>query len=101
MGFYFVDPETYNKYKDEILSYSQSIQVNTQEFLPEEKRKRPLSDKEIAEKMGWMNGWSGKYGWWRNVMPIPLTNGKRRWSSRTGHAGNTPGPGCLRSRRNT
>ena len=52
MGFYFVDPETYNKYRDEILSYSQSIQVNTQEFLPEEKRKKPLSDKEIAEKMG-------------------------------------------------
>jgi ribosome-binding protein aMBF1 (putative translation factor) len=52
MGFYFVNPETYNKYRDEILSYSQSIQVNTQEFLPEEQRKRPLSDKEIAEKMG-------------------------------------------------
>ena len=52
MGFYFVDPETYNKYKDEVLSYSQSVQVNTQEFLPEDKRKRPLSDKEIAVKMG-------------------------------------------------
>ncbi len=52
MGFYFVDPETYKKYKDEILSYSQSVQVNTQEFLPAEKRKRPLSDKEIAAKMG-------------------------------------------------
>ena len=52
MGFYFVDPETYKKYKDEVLSYSQSVQVNTQEFLTEEKRKRPLSDKEIAEKMG-------------------------------------------------
>ena len=52
MGFYFVDPETYKKYKDEVLSYSQSVQVNTQEFLPEDKRKRPLSDKEIAVKMG-------------------------------------------------
>ena len=52
MGFYFVDPDTYKKYKDEILSYSQSVQVNTQEFLPEDKRKRPLSDKEIAVKMG-------------------------------------------------
>ena len=19
-----------------------------------------------------MNGWCGKYGWWRNVMPIPI-----------------------------
>ena len=52
MGFYFVDPDTYKKYKDEVLSYSQSVQVNTQEFLPEEKRKRPLTDKEIAVKMG-------------------------------------------------
>ena len=52
MGFYFVDPETYKKYKDEVLSYSQSVQVNIQEFLPEEKRKKPLSDKEIAAKMG-------------------------------------------------
>ena len=52
MGFYFVDPETYKKFKDEVLSYSQSVQVNTQEFLPEDKRKRPLSDKEIAVKMG-------------------------------------------------
>ena len=52
MGFYFVDPNTYKKYKDEVLSYSQSVQVNTQEFLPEDKRKRPLSDKEIAVKMG-------------------------------------------------
>ena len=52
MGFYFVDPDTYKKYKDKILSYSQSVQVNTQEFLPEDKRKRPLSDKEIAVKMG-------------------------------------------------
>ena len=52
MGFYFVDPDTYKKYKEEVLSYSQSVQVNTQEFLPEDKRKRPLSDKEIAVKMG-------------------------------------------------
>ena len=52
MGFYFVDPDTYKKYKAEVLSYSQSVQVNTQEFLPEEKRKRPLTDKEIATKMG-------------------------------------------------
>ena len=52
MGFYFVDSETYEKYKDEVLFYSQSVQVNTQEFLPEDNRKRPLSDKEIAVKMG-------------------------------------------------
>ncbi|MCZ6504299.1 MAG: hypothetical protein O6945_17515 [Gammaproteobacteria bacterium] len=52
MGFYFVDPETYKKYKDEVMQYSQSVQVNYQEFLPEEKRQPGLSDKQIAEKMG-------------------------------------------------
>ena len=52
MGFYFVDPETYKKYKDEVMQYSQSVQVNYQEFLPEEKRQPGLSDKQIAEKLG-------------------------------------------------
>jgi ribosome-binding protein aMBF1 (putative translation factor) len=52
MGFYFVDPDTYKKYKDEVMQYSQSVQVNYQEFLPEEKRRPGLSDKQIAEKLG-------------------------------------------------
>jgi len=52
MGFYFVDPETYKKYRDDVMQYSQSVQINYQEFLPEEKRKPGLSDKQIAEKLG-------------------------------------------------
>ena len=34
------------------MQYSQSVQVNYQEFLPEEKRQPGLSDKQIAEKLG-------------------------------------------------
>lgn len=52
MGFYFVDPETYNKYKDEILELSHAVQVNFQEHLPADKRQPGLSDKQIAEKLG-------------------------------------------------
>ena len=52
MGFYFVDPDTYKKYKDEVIALSQSIQVNYQEFLPKEQRKPGLSDKQIAERLG-------------------------------------------------
>ena len=52
MGFYFVDPETYNKYKDEILELSHAVQVNFQEQLPAEKRRPGFSDKQIAEKLG-------------------------------------------------
>ena len=52
MGFYFVDPKTYKKYKNEVMQYSQSVQINYQEFLPPEKRQPGLSDKQIAEKLG-------------------------------------------------
>lgn len=52
MGFYFVDPDTYNKYKDEILELSHAVQVNFQEHLPAEKRQPGLSDQQIAEKLG-------------------------------------------------
>ncbi len=52
MGFYFVDPTTYKKYKDEILELSHSVQINFQEHLPAEKRQPGLSDKQIAEKLG-------------------------------------------------
>jgi ribosome-binding protein aMBF1 (putative translation factor) len=52
MGFYFVDPDTYKKYKDEILELSHAVQVNFQEQLPPEKRQPGLSDKQIAEKLG-------------------------------------------------
>jgi hypothetical protein len=52
MGFYFVDPETYEKYKDEVLALSHAVQVNFQEQLPAEKRQPGFSDKQIAEKLG-------------------------------------------------
>ncbi len=52
MGFYFVDPETYKKYKDEVLEMSHAVQINFQEQLPADKRRPGLSDKQIAEKLG-------------------------------------------------
>ena len=52
MGFYFVDPETYEKYKDEILELSHAVQVNFHEHLPAEKRQPGFSDNQIAEKLG-------------------------------------------------
>jgi len=52
MGFYFVDPETYQKYKDQVLELSHSVQVNFQEHLPADKRQPGLSDRQIAERLG-------------------------------------------------
>lgn len=52
MGFYFVDPETYRKYKDEVLALSHAVQINFQEHLPADKRRPGLSDEQIAEKLG-------------------------------------------------
>lgn len=52
MGFYFVDPETYHRYKDQVLELSHAVQVNFQEQLPAEKRNPGYSDKQIAEKLG-------------------------------------------------
>ena len=52
MGFYFVDPETYKKYKDEVLEMSHAVQINFQEHLPADKRQPGFSDKQIAEKLG-------------------------------------------------
>jgi ribosome-binding protein aMBF1 (putative translation factor) len=52
MSFFFVDPEIYKRYKDEVLSLSDSVQINFQEQLPPEERRRGLSDREIAEKLG-------------------------------------------------
>lgn len=52
MGFYFVDPDTYKKYKDEVLQLSHAVQINFQEHLPAEKRRPGLSDRQIAEKLG-------------------------------------------------
>ena len=52
MGFYFVDPEIYRKYKDQVLELSQAIQINYPEHLPPEVRKPGLSDRQIADKLG-------------------------------------------------
>ena len=52
MTFFFVDPEIYKKYQDEVLRLSDSVQINFQEHLPPEERRRGLSDREIAEKLG-------------------------------------------------
>ena len=51
MGFYYIDPETYKRYKDQVLELSNSIQVNINEHLGE-KRQGCLSDKQIAAKLG-------------------------------------------------
>lgn len=52
MGFYFVDPETYEKYKNEVLEMSHAVQINFQEHLPAGKRQPGFSDKQIGEKLG-------------------------------------------------
>ncbi|MBT8080458.1 MAG: hypothetical protein KJO31_17900 [Gammaproteobacteria bacterium] len=52
MGFYFVDPDTYKKYKDEVLELSHGVQINFQEHLPADKRQPGLSDEAIAKKLG-------------------------------------------------
>ena len=52
MGFYFVDPDTYKKYKDQVLELSHAVQINFQEQLPADQRRPGFSDKQIAEKLG-------------------------------------------------
>ena len=51
MSFFFVEPEIYERHKDEILRLSDSIQVNYQEHLPADDRHRALSDAEIAKRL--------------------------------------------------
>ena len=52
MPFYFVDPEVYKKYRDQVVEMAQSIQINYPEHMPAEKRKPGFSDEQIAEKLG-------------------------------------------------
>ena len=52
MGFFFIDPEIYQRYKDDVLQLSNSFQVNIQEHLPAGSRQRGLSDREIADQLG-------------------------------------------------
>lgn len=51
-GFYVVDPDLYDQYRDEVVRLSNSFQVNVNEFLPDDQRQRALSDAEIAEQLG-------------------------------------------------
>ena len=51
MAFFFVDPETYRRHREAILELSNSIQVDIHEHLPGKKRRRGLSDCEIAERL--------------------------------------------------
>ena len=52
MAFFFIDPKTYRRHREEILELSNSIQVDIHEHLPGDKRRRGLSDREIAERLG-------------------------------------------------
>ncbi len=52
MGFFFVDPETYEKYKDQVLALSHAVQVDFQEHLPPDARHPALSDAEIGRRLG-------------------------------------------------
>jgi hypothetical protein len=51
VSFFFVDPEVYKQYREAVLTLSDSVQINFQEHLPPETRKRGLSDREIGEKL--------------------------------------------------
>lgn len=52
MGFYFVDPETYRKYKDDVLDLSHAVQVNFQEHLAADEKHPALTDGQIADRLG-------------------------------------------------
>ncbi len=52
VSFLFVDPETYRKYKDQVLALSHAVQVDFQEHLPSDQDHPALSDREIGERLG-------------------------------------------------
>ena len=83
MGFYFVDPETYKKYRDEVMQYSQSVQVNYQEFLPEEKRQPGYPINRLLKNWVWKNGSSGRFVLLQKGILIPSTSGRKPWSLKT------------------
>ena len=51
-GFHVVDPDLYDRYRDEIVRLSTSHQIDVNEFLPDGVRRRGLSDEEIAGRLG-------------------------------------------------
>ncbi|MBL4758677.1 MAG: hypothetical protein JKY32_13905 [Rhizobiales bacterium] len=52
MGFFFVEPDIYRKYRAQVVEMSQSVQINIHEHLPADKRQPGFSDAQIAEKLG-------------------------------------------------
>ncbi len=48
MSFFYVDPDTYRRYRDEVLALSDSVQVNYPEHLSPDLRSPALSDEQIA-----------------------------------------------------
>ena len=51
-GFYVVDPDLYERYRDQILELGNSHQRNINEFLPPDQRGRSWTDAEIAQHLG-------------------------------------------------
>ena len=51
-GFHVVDPELYHRYRDQVVRMSNSHQVDINEFLPSDVRRRALTDAEIAVELG-------------------------------------------------
>ena len=51
MSFFFVEPDVYERYREEVLRLSDSFQVDIHEHLSSTERKRGLSDREIAERL--------------------------------------------------
>ena len=61
MSFFYIDPETYQQYRDQVIEMSQSIQVNYPENLPPETRRPGFSDEQIAEKLDYMGSYIYPY----------------------------------------
>ena len=51
-GFHVVDPDLYEQHREAVVQLSNSYQIDSNEFLPKDKRQRGLSDFEIAERLG-------------------------------------------------
>ena len=56
MTFRYLDPAIYRKYREAVIELSNSIQVDINEHLPPGQRRRGLSDREIAERLGLDDG---------------------------------------------
>ena len=49
MSFFYIDPKTYQQYRDQVIEMSQSIQVNYPENLPPETRRPGFSVDELPK----------------------------------------------------